>query len=148
MLWHSTHVRAVCSSDDEHTLHFGGARCRTPLRTSSTPSVGVFSSFSIRHRASVPVKTPPRAIYDRLIARMFFGRWLSAHSFSFWCAIRVALCIAIWLRAYSVGDGGLCVWRLINRLISSVWWPSLILLYGVSVVHFGCVYSSSCGEGV
>ena len=153
MLWRSGHIRAVCSSD-EHKLHLRGVRCCMSLDTSSVTSIWLSLPFSIRIWASAPIKTPPLAIYKRLYALFHFWHWFSVWSFLFWLASSTALCITIrhpftsWSRARSVGDGGLCVWRLIYCLISSVWCCSSIISWGVSAVHSVWACGHSCNEGV
>ena len=65
------------------------------------------------------IEPPPLAIYVRRVALFLFWCWFFMRSFSFLLASSIALDIAIshplisWLRACSVGLGGLHVRRLI-----------------------------------
>ncbi len=163
------HVLALRSME-EHMLHLGGARrCGStaisptaPVPSSRalslglavlTPSSRALRLASIRDNPSAAPKTPPRAIYLRFLAHFFFCLSFSTRS----CALSLASIAALfmanpqtrtsWLRARSVGLGGVCVRRLRYFLSNSVWCCSSRVLCGVSAAH-GPSHGGRGGVGV
>src|ERR1700722_5686027 len=96
-------------------LHLRGARCGRSAAASATASLRLAWAACAREAPSAPDRTPPLAIYVRFFTLFLFWRWFSIHSFLFLLASSTALDITIshpltsWLRACSVGLGGLCV---------------------------------------
>jgi hypothetical protein len=70
----------VCSVD-LHMLYLRTARCGRLAAASAAPSTTPFWAAYARDSPSAPDKTPPLAIYVRLVALFCFWRWFSIHSF-------------------------------------------------------------------
>ena len=55
-------------------LHLRGARCGRSLTASAAPSATTFYAASVQDAPSTPNRTPPLAIYLRLVALFLFWR--------------------------------------------------------------------------
>ena len=62
-------------------LHLRTARCGRSAAASAIPSTAPFWAAYTQDSPSAPDKTPPLAIYVRLVALFRFWRWFSIRSF-------------------------------------------------------------------